>query len=76
VEEISTKFGWIRNSATLATIAPWLLLLLLSTQEGTRNAFATMEGAKILMAGVFMTGIAYLWMEKVGSLPVPERALR
>lgn len=76
LEEISTKFGWIRNSATLATIAPWLLLLLLSTQESTRDAFATMEGARILTAGVLMTGIAYVWMEKVGSLPLPERALR
>ena len=76
LEEISTKFGWIRNSATLATIAPWLLLLLLSTQESTRDAFATIEGARILIVGVLMTGVAYIWMEKVGSLPVPKRALR
>ena len=76
LEEIGTKFGWIRNSAILATIAPWLLLLLLSTQASTREAFATMAGARILIAGVLMTGIAYLWMERVGSLPVPERALR
>ena len=76
VEEISTKFGWIRNSALLATIAPWLLLLLLSTQASTREAFATSAGAKILIAGVVMTGTAYLWMERVGTLPVSERALR
>ena len=30
LEEIRTKFGWIRNSANLAAVAPWLLLLLLS----------------------------------------------
>ena len=76
LEEISTKFGWIRNSATLATVAPWLLLLLLSTQRSTREAFATIEGAKILIVGVMLTGIAYVWMERVGSLPIPERALR
>ena len=76
LEEISTKFGWIRNSALLATIAPWMLLLLLSTQASTREAFTTMAGARILIAGVMMTGIAYVWMERVGSLPVAERALR
>ena len=76
IEEISTKFGWIRNSAILATIAPWMLLLLLSTQASTREAFATMEGARILIAGVVMTALAYLWMERVGSLPASERALR
>lgn len=76
LEEISTKFGWIRNSATLATVAPWLLLLLLSTQASTREAFATIEGTKILIVGVLLTGVAYVWMERVGSLPVPERALR
>lgn len=76
LEEIRTKFGWIRNSAILATLAPWILLILLSTQESTRQAFSTVEGVRILAAGVLMTGIAYVWMERVGSLPSMERALR
>jgi len=76
VEEIRTKFGWIRNSAALASAAPWLLLFLLSSQKTTVEAFATSAGVGVLMLGVVMTAVAYLWMEKVGKLPRPARALR
>lgn len=76
LEEIRTKFGWIRNSAALATAAPWLLLLLLSSQKSTVEAFSSTAGAMILTSGVLMTAIAYLWMSKVGRIPQPARALR
>ncbi|MEN9517372.1 MAG: hypothetical protein RLZZ159_1238 [Actinomycetota bacterium] len=76
IEEIRTKFGWIRNSAALASAAPWLLLVLLSSQKTTVEAFSTSAGKGILITGVMMTAIAYLWMERVGHLPEPARALR
>lgn len=75
-EEIRTKFGWIRNSALLATAAPWLLLILLSTQDSTVEIYSTPSGALVLSLGVVMTATAYIWMEKVGSLPDAPRALR
>ena len=75
-EEIRTKFGWIRNSALLATAAPWLLLILLSTQDSTVEIYSTPSGALVLSLGVAMTATAYIWMEKVGSLPAAPRALR
>ena len=75
-EEIRTKFGWIRNSALLATAAPWLLLILLSTQASTVEINSTPSGALVLSLGVVMTATAYIWMEKVGSLPAAPRALR
>jgi len=75
-EEIQTKFGWIRNSALLATAAPWLLLILLSTQDSTVEIYSTPSGALVLSLGVVMTATAYIWMEKVGSLPAAPRALR
>lgn len=76
IEEIRTKFGWIRNSAVLATAAPWLLLVLLSSQDSTVQAFSSGAGLMILTAGVLMTAIAYLWMDRVGQIPQPARALR
>lgn len=76
LEEIRTKFGWIKNSAALATVAPWVLLVLLSTQRSTIEAFSTASGVKILASGVIMTGLAYLWMDRVGQIPKPARALR
>jgi len=75
-EEIRTKFGWIRNSALLATAAPWLLLILLSTQDSTVEIYSTPSGALVLSLGVVMTATAFIWMEKVGSLPAAPRALR
>ena len=72
-KEIEVKHGWIKNSAHLSAAAPWLLLLLLSTQPSTATAYATSTGAVILIAGIFMTAIAYLWMNKLGALPKPPR---
>lgn len=67
--EIEVKHGWIKNSAHLSAAAPWLLLLLLSTQPATARAFSTSSGLLILLAGSFMTVIAYLWMNRLGRLP-------
>lgn len=72
-KEIEVKHGWIKNSAHLSAAAPWLLLLLLSTQPATATAYATTTGAVILISGIVMTAIAYLWMNKLGALPKPPR---
>ena len=72
-KEIEVKHGWIKNSAHLSAAAPWLLLLLLSTQPATAAAYATSTGVIILIAGIFMTAAAYLWMNKLGALPKPPR---
>ena len=72
-KEIEVKHGWIKNSAHLSAAAPWLLLLLLSTQPATASAYATSTGAIILVSGIFMTAVAYLWMNKLGALPKPPR---
>ena len=67
--EIEVKHGWIKNSAHLSAAAPWLLLLLLSTQPATSRAFSTPTGVFILLAGLAMTAIAYIWMNRLGRLP-------
>ena len=74
-EEIETKFGWVRNSAILAAIAPWLLLLILTSQPRTIEAFATDGGKTILSLGVVATALAYLWMERLAKLPQGPRTL-
>ena len=71
--EIEVKHGWIKNSAHLSAAAPWVLLLLLSTQPATSRAFSTNVGALVLVFGVTMTAIAYIWMAKLGKLPVVPR---
>ena len=71
--EIEVKHGWIKNSAHLSATAPWILLLLLSTQPSTAAAYSTSTGAMILAAGLVMTGVAYIWMNRLGRLPQTPR---
>ena len=71
--EIDVKHGWIKNSAHLSAAAPWILLLLLSTQPSTAAAYSTPTGAMILIAGLVMTAIAYIWMNRLGRLPQTPR---
>jgi len=71
--EIEVKHGWIKNSAHLSAAAPWILLLLLSTQPSTAAAYSTPTGAMILIAGLLMTAIAYIWMNRLGRLPQTPR---
>lgn len=72
-KEIDVKHGWIKNSAHLSAAAPWILLLLLSTQPSTAAAYSTPTGAMILIAGLVMTAIAYIWMNRLGRLPQTPR---
>jgi len=72
-KEIEIKHGWIKNSAHLSSAAPWLLLLLLSSQPGTAQAFAQPGGVVILVMGLFLTSVAYLWMGRLAQLPNPPR---
>jgi len=71
--EIEVKHGWIKNSAHLSAAAPWILLLLLSTQPSTAAAYSTTTGALILVVGLVMTGVAYIWMNRLGRLPETPR---
>lgn len=71
--EIEVKHGWIKNSAHLSAAAPWILLLLLSTQPSTAVAYSTPTGAIILLMGLVMTAIAYVWMNRLGRLPQTPR---
>jgi tight adherence protein B len=71
--EIVVKQSWIKNSAHLSAAAPWLLLLLLSTQPSTSEAFSTSGGVLILISGLGLTAIAYLWMNHLSKMPYPNR---
>ncbi len=75
-KEIEIKHGWIRNSAHLSAAAPWLLLLLLSSQPGTAAAFSEPGGVFILLIGLALTGLAYLWMGRLGNLPEQPRVFK
>lgn len=72
-EEVHAKQSWIRNSAHLSSAAPWLLLILLSTQPATAAAFSTPAGGIVMAVGIAMTAFAYLWMGMIARMPAPKR---
>jgi tight adherence protein B len=72
-EEIEAKQGWVRNSAHISAAAPWLLLLLLSVQPSTAEAYSTFSGLLVLAFGAFATFVAYMWMTHLSRLPQPHR---
>ncbi len=74
--EISAKLGWVKNSAIVAAAAPWILLLILSSQPSTMEAFSTSTGTLILLIGVGLSALAYFWMSKVGRVPSVPRIFR
>ena len=71
--EINTRFGWIKNSANLAALAPWLLFIILRTQENARLAYLQPTGQLIMIFGVIATLFAYLWMSRISKLPKAKR---
>ena len=71
--EINTRFGWIKNSANLAALAPWLLFSILRTQENARVAYLQPTGQILMIFGVVATLFAYLWMSRIARLPKPKR---
>lgn len=71
--EVESKQSWVRNSAHIAAVAPWLLLLMLSLQPSTSRTYSTPEGFVVISCGALMTILAYLWMENLSKLPAPKR---
>lgn len=75
-KEIAIKHGWIKSSAHISAAAPWVLLLIIGTQPGTAKAFASPAGIAILVAGVVMTLLAYIWMSQLSKLPQTPRVFK
>ena len=74
--EISIKHGWVKNSAHISAIAPWILLLMIGTQPGTASTFTSAAGVMVLLSGLVMTLIAYFWMSRISNLPVTPRVFK
>jgi tight adherence protein B len=74
--EIETRQGFVVNGARVAAAAPWLVLLMLSTQSSTVKAYDSFTGVIVLSIGAFGCMIAYQVMLRVGRLPESPRVLQ
>lgn len=74
--ELETRQGWTVNAARLALAAPWILLLLLSSQPDAVEAYNTAAGTAVLVVGGGTSFVAYRIMLRIARLPVERRVLR
>ncbi len=74
--ELETRQGWVVNAARLAVAAPWVVLLLLSTQSATVRVYDSAGGALLLAIGGIVCVLAYRIMMRIGALPDERRVLR
>ncbi len=74
--ELETRQGWTVNAARLALAAPWVLLLLLSTQPSAVAAYNTAAGLLVLVLGGGISFVAYRVMIRIARLPAERRVLR
>ncbi len=74
--ELETRQGWTVNAARLALCAPWVLLLLLSSQPDAVEAYNTPAGTAVLLVGGGISLVAYRIMLRVARLPREHRVLR
>lgn len=71
--EVEARQSWVRGAARLGVIAPWAVLLLLSTRPETAAAYNSPGGLALLAVGLVVTGVAYRIMIALGRLPADER---
>jgi tight adherence protein B len=74
--ELETRQGWTVNAARLALCAPWVLLLLLSTQPSAVAAYNQPAGAVVLVVGGGVSFLAYRVMLGIARLPLERRVLK
>lgn len=74
--ELETRQGWVVQAARLAVAAPWVVLLLLATQQQTLNAYDSPVGTAILIGGGVVCVLAYRLMLRIGRLPQDVRVLQ
>jgi len=74
--ELLARQSWGVNAARMAVAAPWLVLVLLATQQETLMAYDSAAGVAILTIGAVVTVGAYRLMIRLGRLPEDRRVLR
>lgn len=74
--ELEARQSWTVNAARLAVVAPWVVLVLLSTREEAAAAYNSPAGVTVLALGGLSTVFAYRLMVRVGRLPVEVRVMR
>ncbi len=74
--ELEARQSWAVNGARVAVAAPWVVLLVMSTQPTVIERYQSAAGAVVLALGAGVCVIAYRLMARLGRLPTEQRILR
>lgn len=71
--EVAARQSWVINAARLGVVAPWLVLLMLSTRPEAAAAYNTAAGALVILSGLAASIVAYRLMIALGRIPEDGR---
>lgn len=73
--ELEARQAWAVNGARLAVAAPWLVLLVMSSQPDVIGRYRSTAGVLVLAVGAAVCVGAYRVMMRIGRLPTDRRIL-
>ena len=73
--ELEARQAWAVNGARLAVAAPWLVLLVMSSQPDVIGRYRSTTGVLVLVVGAAICVGAYRVMMRIGRLPTERRIL-
>ncbi len=73
--ELEARQAWAVNGARLAAAAPWLVLLVMSSQPDVIGRYRSSGGVIVLVVGAAACVGAYRLMMRIGRLPSERRIL-
>lgn len=71
--ELESKQGWVTGTAKLALVAPWIIILFLTSRPENVEIYNTNEGLTVLIIGLAVSLIAYRLIGLLGNLTKPNR---
>lgn len=74
--ELEARQSWAVNGARVAVAAPWVVLMVMSTQPEVITRYQSAAGAVVLVVGAVLCVVAYRLMMRLGRLPAERRILR
>ncbi|WP_307856093.1 type II secretion system F family protein [Nocardioides faecalis] len=74
--ELEARQSWAVNGARVAVAAPWVVLLVMSTQRTVIERYQSAAGTVVLVLGAGLCVVAYRLMIRLGRLPAERRILR
>ena len=74
--EVDARQSWVRTAARLGVVAPWIVLLMLSSRPEAATAYNSAGGAVLVVGGLAATLVAYRLMIALGRLPEEGRWFR